>query len=88
MERAATTTSYSVNAPNYACGCSAPDPDHRSHPLSTIPFNRVVFMSIWINHSGSTESGDIKHLVAVPVAPGFDSAPGCERDEKIIATVC
>jgi len=81
--------SYYVNAPNYACGSGAPDPDNRSLPLSsTVPFNMVVVVSSWINQSGSTESGDIKHLVVVSIAPGYGPAPGHDGYEKIVATIC
>jgi hypothetical protein len=50
--------------------------------------NMVVVVSSAINQSGSTESGNIKHLVVVSVAAGYGPAPGHDGYGKIIATLC
>jgi hypothetical protein len=41
-----------------------------------------------INQSGSTESGNIKHLVVVHVSPGYGPSPGHDGYGQIIATLC
>ena len=50
--------------------------------------NMVVVVSSHINQSGSTESGDVKHVVVVSVAPGYGPAPGHDGYGKIIAWLC
>ena len=68
---------YIDNVPNYACGAGwTSDPGNSSHPPATIPVNMVVVVSSAINKSGSTESGNITHLVVVSVNPGYGPAPG------------
>ncbi|MDR3664248.1 MAG: hypothetical protein P4L86_28355, partial [Mycobacterium sp.] len=80
---------YIDNAPNYACGAAwTSDPGNSSHPPATIPVNMVVVVASAINKSGSTESGNIKHLVVVSVSPGYGPAPGHDAWGKIIATIC
>ena len=80
---------YIDNAGNYTCGSSwTSDPGNSSHPPSTIPVNMVVVVSSAINQSGSVESGNIKHLVVVHVAPGYGPAPGHDGYGQIIATIC
>ncbi len=75
--------------PGYGCGQTwTSDPGNSSHPPSTIPVNMVVVVSTHINQSGSTESGDIKHVVVVSVAPGYGPAPGHGGYGKIIAWLC
>ena len=75
--------------PTYGCGNSwTSDPGNSSHPPSTIPVNMVVVVSSHINQSGSTESGDVKHVVVVSVAPGYGPAPGHDGYGKIIAWLC
>jgi hypothetical protein len=41
-----------------------------------------------ITQSGSTESGNIKHLVIVSTAAGYGPAPGHDGYGNIIATIC
>ena len=80
---------YIDNVPNYACGQGwTSDPGNSSHPPATIPVNMVVVVASAINKSGSTESGNIKHLVVVSVNPGYGPAPGHDAWGKIIATIC
>ncbi len=83
---------YIHNAPTLnplGCGSTwTSDPGDSSHPPSTIPEYMVVVVSSWINQSGSTESGNIEHLVVVSVAPGYGPAPGHDGYGKIIATIC
>jgi hypothetical protein len=48
----------------------------------------VVIVGSTINQSGSTEYGDIKHLVVVHTQPGYGPAPGHDGWGQIIATIC
>jgi hypothetical protein len=81
---------YIDNAPTtYACGVNwTSDPGNSSHPPSTVPVNMLVVVSSTITQNGSTESGNIKHLVVVHVAPGYAGNPGHEGWGQIIATIC
>ncbi len=80
---------YIDNAPSYTCGAAwTSDPGNSSDPPSTIPVNMVVVVASSINKSGSTEYGNIEHLVVVSVAPGYGPAPGHDGYGKIIATIC
>jgi hypothetical protein len=73
----------------YGCGKTwTSDPGNSSHPPSTVPTNLVVVVSSHINQSGSTESGDVEHVVVVSVAPGYGPAPGHDGYGKIIAWLC
>ena len=64
------------------------DPGNSSNPPATIPDNMVVVVASSIPKSGSTESGNIEHLVVVSVAPGYGPAPGHDGCGNIIATLC
>ncbi len=80
---------YIDNAPTYACGATwTSNPGNSSKPPSTIPVNMVVVVSSAITQSGSTESGDITHLVVVSVSPGYGPNPGHDGYGNIIATLC
>ena len=80
---------YIDNAPSYTCGATwTSDPGNSSDPPSTIPVNMVVVVASSITKSGSTESGNIKHLVVVSVAAGYGPAPGHDGYGNIIATIC
>ncbi len=80
---------YIDNAPNYACGASwTSDPGNSSKPPSSIPVNMVVVVASAITASGSTISGNIKHLVVVHVAPGYGPNPGHDGSGTIIGTIC
>ena len=80
---------YIDNAPGFACGVNwTSDPGNSSHPPSTIPVNMLVVVSSTITQSGSTEKGDIKHLVVVSVQPGYAGNPGHDGWGNIIATIC
>jgi hypothetical protein len=48
----------------------------------------VVVVASAIYQSGSTEYGNIEHLVVVHVAPGYGPAPGHQGYGTIIATLC
>ena len=75
--------------PNCGCGETwTSDPGNSSHPPSIIPNNMVVIVSSHINQSGSTESGNIKHVVVVAVAPGYGPDPGHAGYGKIIDWLC
>ena len=50
--------------------------------------NMLVVVSSTIQQSGSTEYGNIKHLVVVSVTPGYGPAPGHDGWGHIIATIC
>ncbi len=80
---------YIDNAPGFACGVNwTSDPGNSSNPPSTIPVNMVVVVSSTITQSGSTESGNIRHLVVVHASPGYGPAPGHDGYGNIIATIC
>ncbi len=82
---------YIDSAPNLNLGCGGTwtsDPGNSSHPPATLPVNMVVVVSSHIYQNGSTESGDIKHLVMVSVASGYGPAPGHDGYGKIIGTIC
>jgi len=81
---------YIDSVPTYACGAKwTSDPGNSSQPPATIPVNMVVVVASAINKSGSTESGNILHLVVVSVSPGeYGPAPGHDAWGKIIATIC
>ena len=85
---------YIDNVPNYACGAPnypnswTSNPGNSSNPPSTIPLYLLVVVSTAIYASGSTISGNIKHLVVVRVSPGYGPAPGHDGFGQIIATIC
>ena len=80
---------YIDNAPDYACGAQwTSDPGNSSDPPATIPVNMVVVVASAINKSGSTEYGNIEHLVVVHVAPGYEDDPGHDGYGQIVATLC
>jgi hypothetical protein len=80
---------YISNAPNYACGAQwTSNPGNSSNPPSTVPVNMVVVVASAIYQSGSTEYGNIEHLVVVHVSPGYGPNPGHDGDGQIIATLC
>ncbi len=80
---------YISNAPGFACGVNwTSNPGNSSNPPSTIPVNMLVVVSSTIQQSGSTEYGNIKHLVVVSVTPGYGPAPGHDGWGHIIATIC
>ena len=80
---------YIDNVPSYACGATwTSNPGNSSHPPSTVPVNMVVVVSSAITQSGSTESGDIEHLVVISVAPGYGPNPGHDGYGNILATIC
>ena len=80
---------YIDNAPSYTCGAAwTSNPGNSSNPPSTIPVNMLVVVASSITQSGSTESGNIKHLVVVSTAAGYGPAPGHDGYGKIIATIC
>ena len=80
---------YIDNAPSYSCGAAwTSNPGNSSNPPSTIPVNMVVVVASSISQSGSTESGNISHLVVVSTASGYGPAPGHDGYGDIIATIC
>ena len=80
---------YISNAPSLSCGVNwTSNPGNSSGPPSTVPVNMVTVVSSTITQSGSTELGDIKHLVVVSTEPGYGPAPGHDGEGVIIATIC
>jgi hypothetical protein len=81
---------YIDNAPQLTCPTPnwTSDPGNSSHPPSTVPVNMVVIVGSTITQSGSTELGDVKHLVVVHVQPGYAGNPGHQGWGTIIATIC
>jgi hypothetical protein len=65
------------------------DPGNSSHPPATVPVNMVVIVGSTITQSGSTELGDVKHLVIVKTQQaGYGPAPGHDGWGQIIANIC
>jgi hypothetical protein len=81
---------YIDSAPQLTCPTPnwTSDPGNSSHPPSTVPVNMVVIVGSTITQSGSTELGDVKHLVIVHTVPGYGPAPGHDGWGQIIATIC
>ncbi len=80
---------YISNAPSLSCGVNwTSNPGNSSNPPSTVPVNMVTVVSSTITQSGSTELGNIKHLVIVQTQAGYGPAPGHDGNGKIIATIC
>jgi hypothetical protein len=81
---------YIDSAPQLVCPTPnwTSDPGNSSHPPATVPVNMVVIVGSTINQSGSTEYGDIKHLVVVHVSAGYGPAPGHDGWGQIIANIC
>jgi hypothetical protein len=81
---------YIDSAPQLVCPTPnwTSDPGNSSHPPATVPVNMVIIVGSSINQSGSTEYGDIKHLVVVHTQPGYGPAPGHDGWGQIIATIC
>jgi hypothetical protein len=81
---------YIDSAPQLTCPTPnwTSDPGNSSHPPSTVPVNMVVIVGSTITQSGSTELGDVKHLVVVHTQPGYGPAPGHDGWGQIIATIC
>jgi hypothetical protein len=80
---------YISNAPSLSCNVNwTSNPGNSSDPPSTVPVNMVTVVSSTITQSGSTELGNIKHLVIVQTEAGYGPAPGHDGDGKIIATIC
>jgi hypothetical protein len=81
---------YIDNGPKLTCPTPnwTSDPGNSSHPPSTVPVNMVVIVGSTITQSGSTELGDVKHLVVVHTQPGYGPAPGHDGWGQIIATIC
>ena len=64
------------------------EPGHQLFdPPAMIPMYMLVVVSSSITASGSTISGNIKHLVVVQVSPGYGPAPGHDGFGQIIATI-
>jgi hypothetical protein len=81
---------YIDSAPRLTCPTPnwTSDPGNSSHPPATVPVNMVVIVGSTITQSGSTELGDVKHLVIVHTLPGYGPAPGHDGFGQIIATIC
>jgi hypothetical protein len=80
---------YISNAPSLSCGVNwTSNPGNSSNPPSTVPVNMVTVVASTITQSGSTELGNIKHLVIVQTEAGYGPAPGHDGNGKIIATIC
>lgn len=81
---------YIDSAPKLTCPAPSwtSDPGNSSNPPSTVPVNMVVIVGSTITQSGSTELGDIKHLVIVHTQPGYGPAPGHDGWGQIIANIC
>lgn len=81
---------YIDSAPQLTCPTPnwTSDPGNSSHPPATVPVNMVVIVGSTITQSGSTELGDVKHLVIVHTQTGYGPAPGHDGWGQIIANIC
>jgi hypothetical protein len=81
---------YIDNAPKLTCPTPnwTSDPGNSSNPPSMVPVNMVVIVGSTITQSGSTELGDVKHLVIVHVSPGYGPAPGHDGWGQITSNIC
>ena len=71
------------------CGTTwTSDPGNSSHPPSTIPSEMEVIVSSQVSQSGSTESGNILHIVIVKTNPGYGGNPGHAGTGVIVGTIC
>jgi hypothetical protein len=71
------------------CGSSwTSNPGNSSNPPSTIPSEMIVIVSSNVSQSGSTESGNILHIVIVEVDSGYSGNPGHAGTGDIIGTIC
>jgi hypothetical protein len=71
------------------CGTTwTSDPGNSSHPPSTIPSEMEVIVSSQVSQSGSTESGNILHIVIVKTNPGYAGNPGHAGTGVIVGTIC
>jgi hypothetical protein len=72
----ATMKGWLDKAPSLTIGGTWTADTSSANPPSSVPVYMVVIVSSWEKQSGSTETGDIKHLVVVQVQPGY-GAGGC-----------
>jgi hypothetical protein len=82
---------YIDSAPKLTCPTPnwTSDPGNSSHPPATVPVNMVIIVGSTITQSGSTELGDVKHLVIVKTQQaGYGPAPGHDGWGQIIANIC
>jgi hypothetical protein len=71
------------------CGTTwTSNPGNSSDPPSTIPSEMEVIVSSQVSQSGSTESGNILHIVIVKTNPGYAGNPGHEGTGVIVGTIC
>ncbi|HEV3370395.1 MAG TPA: hypothetical protein VG074_12595, partial [Acidimicrobiales bacterium] len=71
------------------CGTTwTSDPGNSSDPPSTIPSEMEVIVSSQVSQSGSTESGNILHIVIVKTNPGYGGNPGHAGTGVIVGTIC
>ena len=87
---------YVDNAPpnlgligNPGCGETwTSNPGNSSSPPATIPNYLIVIVASQITKSGSTESGNIVHVVVVQVEPSYGPSPGHTGWGPIVAWLC
>jgi hypothetical protein len=81
---------YIDNAPQLVCPTPnwTSDPGNSSHPPAVVPVNMVVIVGSTITQSGSTELGDVKHLVIVHTQSGYGPAPGHDGWGTITSNIC
>jgi len=81
---------YISNAPSLTCPAPnwTSNPGNSSGPPGVVPVNMVVVVGSTINQSGSTEYGDIKHLIIVHTEAGYGPAPGHDGWGTILANIC
>jgi hypothetical protein len=81
---------YIDSAPQLVCPTPnwTSDPGNSSHPPAVVPVNMVVIVGSTITQSGSTELGDVKHLVIVHTQSGYGPAPGHDGWGTITSNIC
>jgi hypothetical protein len=63
-------------------------PGESSHAPDEVPPVMAVVVAGTVRQSGSTISGDIRRIVLVQTASGYDSNPGHRGSAQVIAVVC
>jgi len=72
-----------------ACGGAwTTDPGNSSRPPASVPPYLAVVVAGAIGKSGSTISGDVRHIVVVRTDPGYAPNPGHPGTGTVVGTVC
>ena len=69
-------------------GAWTSSPGNSSNPPSTVPAYMAVVVATKVTKSGSTIGGDVKKIVVVKTAAGYDANPGHPGTGTVVATLC